>query len=66
MEAPIDLFPTITRKEIRDARKAEAPQEKKIMIDQVRASHGAVYSDTDSSDIPIDSECSVSHKGPLT
>lgn len=38
MAAPIDLFPTITRKEIRDAKKAEAPQEKKIMIDQVRPS----------------------------
>ncbi|XP_078314355.1 CWF19-like protein 2 isoform X2 [Crassostrea virginica] len=35
MAAPIDLFPTITRKEIRDAKKAEAPQEKKIMIDQL-------------------------------
>ncbi|XP_048735526.2 CWF19-like protein 2 [Ostrea edulis] len=31
MEAPLDLLPTITRKEIRDAKKAENPEEEKRM-----------------------------------
>lgn len=36
MEAPLDLIPTITRKEIRDAQKAENQEdEKKVMVDQV-------------------------------
>lgn len=36
MEAPLDLIPTITRKEIRDAKKAENQEdEKKVMVDQV-------------------------------
>lgn len=36
MEAPLDLIPTITRKEIKDAQKAENQEdEKKVMVDQV-------------------------------
>lgn len=36
MEAPLDLIPTITRKEIRDAQKAENQEdEKKVMVDQL-------------------------------
>lgn len=36
MEAPLDLIPTITRKEIRDAQKAENQEDdKKVMVDQV-------------------------------
>ncbi|XP_061174042.1 CWF19-like protein 2 [Saccostrea echinata] len=36
MEAPLDLIPTITRKEIKDAKKADnQEEEKKIMIDQL-------------------------------
>jgi hypothetical protein len=36
MEAPMDLIPTITRKEIRDAKKAENPEEeKKMSMDKV-------------------------------
>lgn len=35
MEAPLDLIPTITRKEIRDAQKAENQEDEKVMVDQV-------------------------------